>query len=67
MLFEAAIQWLKQWKVDSIIGPTNFSFNEICGLLVEGFDFRPVIMMAYNPPYCSKLIKDAGFLKKTDL
>ncbi|PWV46637.1 hypothetical protein [Chitinophaga sp. S165] len=63
-LFNAARQWLKERKLGTMIGPVNFSTNEACGLLVEGFDGPPVVMMTYNYPYYVKLIEEAGFATK---
>lgn len=60
-LFNAAAKWLKERKLSTLIGPVNFSTNETCGLLIEGFDGPPVVMMTYNYPYYIKLIEEAGF------
>ena len=67
MLFEAVYRWLLEKKVNNIIGPVNFSTNETCGLLVEGFTTPPYAMMTYNAPYYLQLIEKAGYKKKTDL
>lgn len=67
MLFEQADGWLRQQGVTAAIGPANFSTNETCGLLVEGFDTPPAAMMTYNKPYYSALIEAAGFGKKVDI
>ena len=45
----------------------NFSTNEASGLLVEGFDSPPMLMMTYNAPYYANLIEKAGFAKQIDL
>jgi len=45
----------------------NPSTNETCGLLVEGFDGPPMVMMPYNPPYYAGFIESAGFAKARDL
>lgn len=66
-LFDEAKKWLKEKGVNTIIGPVNFSTNETCGLLIDGFDSPPVAMMTYNRPYYTRLIENAGFGKKTDL
>jgi GNAT superfamily N-acetyltransferase len=58
-LFNTAAEWLKKQGLSTIIGPVNFSTNETCGLLVEGFDSAPVLMMPYNRPYYIELIKAA--------
>ena len=48
-------------------GPVNPSTNYECGLLVEGFDSSPMVMMTYNPPYYATLIERAGLKKIKDL
>ncbi len=45
----------------------NPTTNDECGLLVEGFDSPPVIMMTYNPRYYVTLVEAAGFRKAKDL
>lgn len=67
MLTDAAADWLKEKGVDTIIGPVNPSTNETCGVLVEGFDSSPMIMMTYNYPYYNQHLQKLGFGKKTDL
>jgi len=68
MLFDVAAKWLKGKGVDQkFIGPTNFSTNEACGLLVEGFDSPPFLLQTYNAPYYIKLVENAGFAKQVDL
>lgn len=67
LLFDAAHQWLKERGATCMIGPVNFSFNETCGLLVEGFQSPPVVMMPYNAPYYQHLLEESGFVKKLDL
>eukprot|EP01132_Coremiostelium_polycephalum_P018185 gene18185-21699_t len=64
LLLNTAAKWLKDKKLDSMIGPVNFSTNEICALLIQGFDGPPVAMMPYNKPYYLQLLETAGFHKK---
>ena len=66
-LFSHAAQWLRERKLEVMRGPVNYSTNDDCGLLVEGFDSPPVILMSYNPPYYPNLIEDFGFEKAKDL
>ena len=66
-LFEEARKWLHANGAVNMIGPVNPSTNEHCGLLIEGFDRPPVVMMTYNKPYYIRLIEQAGFKKKIDL
>lgn len=66
-LLEAAAEWLRQQGLESMIGPTNFSTNETCGVLIKGFDGMPRVMMPYNFPYYLDLLTQNGFSKKVDL
>ena len=67
LLLDAAAAWLKERGCTHIRGPANFSTNEECGLLVEGFDSPPVVMMTYNPPYYMRLLERWGLAKAMDL
>lgn len=66
-LFAAVEKHLRSMGMDKIRGPVNPSTNETCGLLTEGFDGTPMIMMPYNPPYYAGLIEAGGFAKAKDL
>jgi len=48
-------------------GPMNFSTNEDCGFLIEGFNDPPMLMTPYNPQYYNDLMKDYGMQKAKDL
>jgi len=68
LLFKTAGDWLKNKGVSGkFLGPVNFSTNEPCGLLIEGFDSSPFLMQTYNYPYYAQLIEGAGFNKDVDL
>jgi GNAT superfamily N-acetyltransferase len=66
-LLQAAADWLKPRGLTSMRGPFNPSTNDTCGLLVDGFDSPPVIMMTYNPPYYMELLEKCGLTKLKDL
>jgi hypothetical protein len=66
-LFEKAEEFVKQNGMDTLRGPVNPSMNDECGLLVDGFDTPPVMLMTYNPEYYIDLITSAGFEKAKDL
>lgn len=66
-LFNVVKDWLAKKNMTSIMGPVNFSTNEVCGLLIEGFDGPPVAMMPYNAPYYLPLLEKLGFTKHVDL
>jgi len=66
-LFEKVTQWLKEKGLSRMRGPMNFTINDSCGLLIEGFDFEPAIDLPYNPSYYEKLISNYGLTKTQDL
>lgn len=66
-LFDEAISALAEFKFDGIMGPTNFTTNETAGLLVDGFEDAPKVMMTYNAPYYHDLVSNYGFVKEMDL
>jgi GNAT superfamily N-acetyltransferase len=66
-LFEAAGDWLCKSGMEAMRGPMNYCTHQVCGLLVDGFDSPPVILMPYNPPYYEALIERYGFSKALDL
>jgi GNAT superfamily N-acetyltransferase len=58
---------LKQEGMEVMRGPMNFSTNEECGFLINGFNERPMLMTPYNMPYYNKLMEDYGMYKTKDL
>jgi len=67
MLLEKVSQELKEAGLKAMRGPMNFSTNEECGFLIEGFDWPPMIMTPYNPPYYGPLMEECGMKKAKDL
>jgi GNAT superfamily N-acetyltransferase len=67
LLFKTAADWLRARNLDVMRGPTSFSTNDECGLLVDGFETPPAIMMPHNPRYYIDLVERAGFKKAKDL
>ena len=66
-LLDTATKWIKNEKLDAILGPTNFSTNDTAGLLVDGFDRPPVIMTTYNKSYYVDFLEKYGFKKQMDM
>ena len=66
-LFDTCKEWLTSRGFNAMRGPANPSVNDEYGLLVEGFDDSPRIMMTYNPSYYINLIENYGFKKAKDL
>jgi hypothetical protein len=65
-LLDAAAAWLRERGMKTIRGPLSLSINEELGVLVEGFDTPPSIMMPHHRPYQAGLIEAAGFAKLKD-
>ncbi|MBW2617587.1 MAG: GNAT family N-acetyltransferase [Deltaproteobacteria bacterium] len=59
-LIDAVRAWAQELGIKTIRGPLNPSTNESVGLLAEGFDSPPFLMMPHNPPYYLDLIESAG-------
>jgi GNAT superfamily N-acetyltransferase len=66
-LLEAAAAWLQPRRLDVLRGPVSFSTNDEAGLLVDGFETPPAVMMPHNPPYYATLLEAAGLHKAKDL
>ncbi len=66
-LLDAAAAWLTPRGFDTMRGPASFSTNDESGLLVDGFDTPPVLMMPHNPPYYLTLLERAGFVTAKNL
>jgi GNAT superfamily N-acetyltransferase len=67
LLFSTAGDWLKDRGFSIIRGPYNPTANDEAGVLVEGFNERPVIMTGHNPPYYESLLLQHGFTQYQDL
>jgi hypothetical protein len=69
-LFATVEAWLKERGLNTIRGPFNFSTNDELwspGILIDGFERAPVVMMAHARPYYQQLVESAGYLKSKDL
>ena len=66
-LFDAVAGFLRSRGMEIMRGPENLSVNDDIGLLVQGFDTPPMVMMPHNPPYYERLMEGYGFKKTMDL
>jgi hypothetical protein len=66
-LFAAAEAWLRARGMIRAIGPFSLSVNEEVGLMIDGFDSRPVLMSPYDPPYAGGRVDGCGYAKIKDL
>lgn len=66
-LLDAASVFLRDRGMTIMRGPMNFSTNEECGFLIEGFEEAPMLMTPYNLPYYNGLMEEYGMQKAKDL
>lgn len=66
-LTETAEDWLRTRGARRVLGPFNLSINEETGLLVDGFDTPPMLMMGHDRPYLGPLLERAGYAKAKDV
>src|SRR3546814_14435147 len=59
-LLTAAEDWLRQQGMTRALGPLSISIWDEPGLLIEGFDNPPTIMLGHNRPPYRAWIEDAG-------
>ena len=66
-LFAVAEDWLRQRGIKQALGPFNLSINEETGLLIDGFDPPPMVMMGHDQPYVAGRIEALGYSKIKDV
>lgn len=67
VLLKVAMITIKAEGMERMIGPANFSTNHEVGMLIEGYDCPPMIMMTYNKPYYNDFAERFGLKKVKDL
>lgn len=66
-LFQAAADWLRARGMVRMVGPFNLSINEETGLLVDGWDRPPMLLMGHDRAYLGARIEGAGLVKAKDV
>ncbi len=66
-LFDSVEVWLKNSGITYITGPFNFSVNQECGVLVEGFDTPPSVLMPHSRQWYGPLIEGQGYRPAMDM
>ncbi len=65
-LLDAAEGWLRARGRDRMVGPMNFTTNDECGALVEGFERPAIILTDWTHRYYPALLEGAGLGKAMD-
>ncbi len=66
-LLARAGSWLSERGLERMVGPASFAMNDESGVLIEGFDLRPMVLQPWNPPYYPERLEQAGMAKAMDL
>ena len=67
-LLKSAESWLRARGADRMVGPMDFARgNDEAGILIEGFEYQPMIRQPWHPPYYGQRCEEAGLSKAMDL
>ena len=66
-LVDAAAGFLRERGMKRMRGPLSLSINEETGMLVDGFDYPPMMMCPHHARYQSAIAESAGLSKEMDL
>jgi hypothetical protein len=66
-LLDAAKAWLAERGRTHMIGPMDYTMNDECGVLIEGFEREPMVKQPWHPPYYQQRVEEAGLDKAIDL
>jgi GNAT superfamily N-acetyltransferase len=67
LLLDTAEQWLRARGCDRMVGPFDFTSNDECGVLIEGHERTPLILLPWTHRYYPALLEGAGLGKAMDL
>ncbi len=66
-LIDAASGWHAERGRERMLGPMDFTMNDECGILIEGFDEPSMILEPWHPPHYQRLLEARGLGKAIDL
>ncbi len=66
-LVETAADWVRARGRERMLGPMDFTTNDECGVLVEGYDLEPLVLEPWHPPYYRELLEGLGMTKTMDM
>lgn len=65
-LLTTACEWARSRGMTLIRGPLYFSPEDSPGVLIEGFDYPPVVLVGHTPGYYAGFLERFGFQKYRD-
>jgi ribosomal protein S18 acetylase RimI-like enzyme len=66
-LLDAAAAWARARGRDRLVGPIDYAIHYQSGLLVDGFEHPPRLMMNHNPRWYPALLESWGLAGRLDL
>lgn len=66
-LIDACEKWLARRGMTRMRGPMSLTINEEVGVLIEGFEHPPSLMMSHSRPWQDRVAAAAGLTKAKDL
>jgi len=66
-LIETATEWVRARGRDRMLGPMDFTTNDECGVLIDGYEREPLALEPWHPPYYRELLEGLGMTKAMDL
>ncbi|MDP9228557.1 MAG: hypothetical protein M3M99_05825 [Actinomycetota bacterium] len=66
-LTAAAEGWVRERGRKRMFGPMDFTTNDECGLLVDGYERHPMILEPWHPRYYRERLDALGYRKAMDL
>jgi hypothetical protein len=66
-LIQTAEGWLRDQGMTSALGPISISIWDEPGLLIQGFEESPMVMMGHHRPQYRQWVEGAGYQKAKDL
>ena len=66
-LLHAAEAWLRAQGMRRVVGPFNLSINGDIGILVDGFEFPPVVLTGHGRRYYDARVQEQGYQKTKDV
>ncbi len=56
--------WLAERGRTRMVGPMDYTMNDECGVLIEGFEREPMVKQPWHPPYYQRLCEGPLALEK---
>ncbi|MGE0791786.1 MAG: hypothetical protein AB7S26_39285 [Sandaracinaceae bacterium] len=66
-LIDAASAWLRRRGMERMRGPLSLNMNEEVGILVQGHEHPPHVLMGHSRPYQQRIAEASGLEKAKDL